>query len=116
MEPIQLAISDSAYAAALKQMLVRDGTWEVESVEVPDAGFSGVMVLDETGLERLPAAVRNPERVVLVTQNRPQCLSRAWEAGIVSVVFEDDPLSTAMLAIMAARLRVGKSAPGGIRP
>ena len=115
MEPIQLAISDSTYAAALKQMLQRDGTWEVEAVEAPDPAFSGVMVLDEAGLDRLPSSVRNPERVVLVTQNRPQCLSRAWEAGIVSVVFDNDPLSTAMLAIMAARLRVGKCAPGGGR-
>jgi hypothetical protein len=39
----------------------------------------------------------------------PQFLAQAWEAGIVSVVSEEDPLSTVLLAIMAAALRVEKS-------
>jgi len=33
-------------------------------------------------------------------------LAEAWEAGIVSVISADDPISTALLAIMAAALRV----------
>ncbi len=110
MESIQLAISDTAYATALKELLIRDGTVHVSCVEAPDWSFSGVIVLDSDGLDRLPLALSNPERVVLITQNEPQCLSKAWESGIVSVVFDNDPLSTALLAIMAARLRVVKDA------
>lgn len=113
MEKIQLAIADRSYAAALRQMLVRDGTWEVLSVESPDPTQAGVMVLDPDSLASLPAALANPERVVLITQNDPQQLSRAWDAGIVSVVFDNDPLNTAMLAIMAARLRVAKDVRRG---
>jgi hypothetical protein len=106
METIQLVIGDASYATALKEMLVRDGSWEVFCAEVPDLGRPGVIMLDAAALERLPSRVTNPERIVLIAQNDPQPLSRAWAAGIVSVVFDDDPLSTAMLAIMAARLRV----------
>ena len=44
--------------------------------------------------------------MVLITRQDPQLLAQAWEAGIVSVVSQDDPMSTVLLAIMAAALRV----------
>ena len=47
--------------------------------------------------------------MVLITRKDPQRLSRAWEAGIVSVVSVDDAPSTVLLAIMAAALRVPKA-------
>ncbi len=109
METIQLAIANSAYAAALRDLLVRNAGWKVLTVEYPDTQAGGVVILDSIALERLPSAIPNPERVVLITQNDPQRLSRAWEAGIVSVVFENDPINTALLAVMAARLRVPKA-------
>jgi len=66
------------------------------------------------------AAPLNPERIVLITQRDPQLMAEAWEAGIVSVVSEQDPISTVLLAIMAAGLRVEKphidSSPSGISP
>jgi len=109
METIQLALANSTYAAALRDLLVRNAGWKVLTVEYPDTRAEGVMVLDSIALEHLPSVIPNPERVVLITQNDPHRLSRAWEAGIVSVVFENDPLNTALLAIMAARLRVPKA-------
>jgi hypothetical protein len=69
------------------------------------------MVLDEQAFARLPLPLSNPERVVLIARKEPQApqfLAQAWEAGIVSVVSEEDPLSTVLLAIMAAALRVEK--------
>ena len=69
------------------------------------------MVLDEQAFARLPLPLSNPERVVLITRNEPQApqfLAQAWDAGIVSVVSAEDPLSTVLLAIMAAALRVEK--------
>ncbi len=108
MEILQLAIADSAYAAALREMLVRNAAWKVLTVEVPDPLQEGVIVLDAQALERLTGRLPRPERVVLITRNDPQQLARAWDSGVVSVVFDNDPLSTAMLAIMAARLRVAK--------
>ena len=35
--------------------------------------------------------------------------AKAWDAGIISIVSEQDPISTVLLAIMAAGLRVDKS-------
>jgi hypothetical protein len=79
-----------------------------------------VLVLDESAFARLPLPLSNPERVVLITRKDPQLLAQAWEAGIVSVVSDEDPISTVLLAIMAAALRVAKSHAaadsGGIPP
>ena len=110
METIQLAIANGNYAAALRDLLMRNAGWKALIVESPDIRSGGVIVLDTGALDSLPSGLPNPERVVLITHNEPQLLARAWEAGIVSVVFENDPMDTALLAIMAARLNVGKAA------
>jgi hypothetical protein len=109
METVQLSIHDARYAAALREQLERGGSREVHSVEVPDPGHDGVIVVDAEGLESLPLPLANPERIVLITRNDPDHLSRAWNAGIRSVVFSEDALSTAVLAILAAELRVPRS-------
>lgn len=111
METVQLTIHDAPYAAALRELLERNGTREVRCVEVPEPGRDGVIVVDSDALHRLALPLSNPERVVLITRNDPQHLAQAWNAGIRSVVFNEDPLSTAVLAIMAAELRVPKSDP-----
>ncbi len=113
MDTVQLAIADAPYAAALRELLERSGTRKVQYVDVPDPNLEGVIVVDSEGLDRLPLPLPKPERVVLITRNDPQHLSRAWNAGVRSVVFCDDPLNTAVLAIMAAGLRLPK---GGSTP
>ena len=120
MPKIQLAVADAAYAAALRERLERSGMAEVYAVEAPDPSQEGVIVMDSAALSRLKAPLEHPERVVLITRNDPGELSRAWNAGIRSVVFCNDPLNTAVLAIMAAALRCGKpgsgTCGGGARP
>ena len=109
MQTVQLSITDGQYAATVREALSRSCACHVESVERPDLSKHNVMVLDEQAFARLPLPLSNPERVVLVTRKEPQApqfLAQAWEAGIVSVVSEEDPLSTVLLAIMAAALRV----------
>jgi hypothetical protein len=113
METVQLIINDAAYAAALRDLLERNGTRDVRCVETPDPAEAGVIVVDSDALDRWPLPLAGPERVVLVTRNDPQHLAQAWNAGIRSVVFNEDPLSTAVLAIMAAELRVPR---GEARP
>jgi hypothetical protein len=110
MQTIQLAIGDRSYATALREMLLRNGNWDVFCVEAPNPGLGGVVVLDRISLEGRAMSLVDPERVVLITRNNPEDLSRAWEAGIVSLVFESDPIHTAMLAVMAASMRVAKDA------
>ena len=112
MQSVQLSIADGAYAATVREALSRSCAWHVDAVERPDPSRQCVLVLDEFAFARLSLPLSNPERVVLITRKDPQdpqLLSHAWEAGIVSVVSEADPISTVLLATMAAALRVAKS-------
>lgn len=112
METVQLTIADTPYAASLRELLAQGGESQVVCVDVPDPALDGVIVVDLDALSRLPSPLPNPERVVLVTRNDPKHLSEAWNAGIRSVVFSGDSLSTAVLAIQAAALRVLKTDSG----
>ncbi len=120
MQTVQLAIADAVYATALREALTRSGPWHVVSAASPDPNQQCVLVIDEDALNRLPLPMPNPQRVVLIAHKDPQQLSRAWDAGIVSVVSADDPPDTVLLAIMAAALRARKcpvSHPaGGLSP
>jgi len=121
MQTVQLAIADGGYAAALRDALSRSCAWHVESVQSPDPARKGVLVLDEFAFARQPLPLINPERVVLISHHDPQLFAQAWDAGIVSVVSQEDPLNTVLLAVMAAALRVAKpsnaaAAASGISP
>jgi hypothetical protein len=120
MQTVQLAIADEIYAAALREALSHSCAWHVEAVGRPDPSRQCVMVLDQAALELLPRPLGNPERIVLITQRDAHLMAEAWDAGIVSVVSEQDPISTVLLAIMAAGLRVdkhhGSASPSGISP
>jgi hypothetical protein len=109
MQTVQLAIADGMYAAAVREALSHSCAWHVESVGDPDPSQPCVMVLDQPALERLPLPLSNPERIVLITRKDARLMAEAWDAGIISIVSEQDPISTVLLAIMAAALRVDKS-------
>ncbi len=109
MQTVQLSISDAGYAAAVREALSRNCAWHVESVDRPDLEQHGVLVLDELAFARLSLPLCNPERIVLISRPDPTLLAQAWEAGIVSVVSREDSISTVLLAIMAAALRVVKT-------
>lgn len=120
MQTVQLVIADAVYATALREALTRSGPWHVVSAASPDPNQQCVLVIDEDALHRLPLPLANPQRVVLIAHKDAQQLSRAWDAGIVSVVSAEDPADTVLLAIMAAALRV-RQCPvihrtGGISP
>jgi hypothetical protein len=109
MQTVQVSIADSVYAASVREALSRSCAWHVESVACPDPSRHCALVVDEAAFVRLPLPLSNPERVVLIARKDPQLLAQAWEAGIVSVISDEDPMSTVLLAIMAAALRVAKS-------
>lgn len=111
METVQLTIADRPYASALRELLERGGVGSVSCVDLPDTRQDGVIVVDSGGLDRLPSPVLKPERIVLITRNDSAHLEQAWNAGVRSVVFNDEPLGTAVLAIMAAELRIPKGEP-----
>jgi hypothetical protein len=121
MRTVQLSIADARYAAAVREALCRSCAWHVESIDTPDTSQPCVLVVDDTAFARLPLPLSNPERIVLITPRKdPQSLAHAWEGGIVSVVSTEDSMSTILLAIMAASLRVAKgckaAATSGISP
>jgi hypothetical protein len=115
MQKVQIAISDPAYRATLSQMLASSVTGDVTCVDDPDVASQGVLVVDPEHLDRLPQPIQSPERVVLVTRDKPSRLSatleRAWEAGVHSVVSTQDPIYMVALAVMSANLRVAKALP-----
>ncbi|MBS1854001.1 MAG: hypothetical protein JST11_01445 [Acidobacteria bacterium] len=109
MQTVQLSIADPVYGAVIREALVHSCAWHVQPVEEPDLSLHGVMVLDWAAFRKLPLPLDNPERVVLIGPQEPQVLAQAWDAGIVSVVSQGDPIDTVLMAIMAAALRVDKS-------
>ena len=116
MHTVQFAIEDAVYSAALRDTLMRSGPWRVVPVSVPDLNQHCVIVMDEDTFDALAAPLAAPERVVLITRKDPQHMSRAWDAGIVSVVSVDDAPNTVLLAIMAAALRIPKVQAAAVHP
>jgi hypothetical protein len=106
MYTVQLAVGNAPYGATLCDLLARTESCHVQAVDKPDPRQSGVMVVNEKTLDRLPQPIDRPERIVLITPREPERLSRAWEAGIRCVVFDSDPPRTMALAVMGAALRV----------
>ncbi len=117
METIQISISDPHYRALLERMLGGSGTCKLIESETPDFKAAGVVVIDDRVLGRIAPPLPSPERVVLITHNAPERLSQAWDAGISSVIFYEDPMNTAVLAILSVSLRLPrpKGGGGGIR-
>ena len=113
IERIQLALTDASYRERLRQELGTSVADEVVSVEEVDPHSRGVIVVDPGHLLRLPFPLQDPERVVLVTEERPSrhssVLDRAWQAGVQSIVSTKDSLSVAVLAVLSARLRHSKT-------
>jgi hypothetical protein len=114
MATIQLALQDPRAANDLKRALAGSSSCQVVCVERPDAACAGVLVVDDRSLAELPQPIANPERVVVITHDDARSLKSAWEAGVSSVVFDRDPMSTVVLAILSACLSLTN--PKGTEP
>ena len=106
MYTVQLAVGNAPYGPVLSDLLSHAESCSVTSVDKPDPLQSGVLVINEQTLDRLPQPIDRPERIVLITPREPEQLARAWEAGIRCVVFDSDPPRTMALAVLGAGLRV----------
>lgn len=119
MGSIQVALTDAAKADALRSLLARSTHVPVSCVDHPDFDAACVVVMDESSFRALSVAPAHPDRMVLITGNDPAHLREAWEAGISSVLTEQDPLNTVVLAVLACCLRSGtarqKPAGGSIQ-
>jgi len=72
MHTIQIAVTDSQYAADLARALEQAWSWQMASVESPDLEQDGVIVLDLVALNRVRVPLRHPERIVLIAHNDPE--------------------------------------------
>ena len=106
MSTVQLAIGNEKYAQALANLLKNDGSHRVLFVEKPDLAVDGIIVVDSARTENLLVLEVQPERFVVITRQDAGHLSKVWDAGVRHVVFEEDPASTALLAVIAAELRL----------
>ena len=107
MSNIQLTLSDSEKAEAIRALLVRSTRVPVACVEVPNFEEACVVVMDTAHFRDGSAPLAHPERVILITRNDDQHLREAWDAGVHSVLSEQDPLNTVVLAILAVCLGSG---------
>jgi hypothetical protein len=111
MPIVQILLQNDTYARALGTLLAREGVYEVWRVTEPDLDRDGVIVADRKALERYPALIQQPQRLVLIAPNDPELMRELWEHDIRSLVFESDPPSTAVLAILG--LELGKARAAG---
>lgn len=110
MNTVQIVMTNHGYASELESLLVRDGRHRVLRVDSPDMEEPGVVVMDADSFREFSGATRQPDEVVLVAGREASLLARAWEAGLRSVVYDDEPVQTALLAVIAAELRLLKQA------
>lgn len=107
MGSIQLALSDTVKAEALRSVLSRSSKAPVVCVERPDPESACAVVVDPEHLQRLPVPLAHPERIVMVAPGDEEILQSAWDLGVNSVVHEQDPVNTVVLAILAVCLHAG---------
>ena len=111
MGSIQLALSDTVKANALRAMLSRSTPVPVLCVEIPDFDDACAVVMDAARFGAVASPLPHPERVILITRNDAGHLREAWDAGLNSVLSEQDPLNTVVLAVLATCLRSGTARP-----
>lgn len=107
MLSVQVLLPDNLYAQRLLALIAREGGHEASRVTAPDLTRDGVIVADRAAIERFPKLLDDVERLVLITANDGRYLASLWERGVRSVVFDSDPPSTALLAILALEMRGG---------
>lgn len=111
MGSIQLALSDAAKAEALRGVLARSAQRDVVCVDCPDLPSACVVVVDQQHFTCLPQPLPHPDKIVLLAHNDPDSLREAWDAGVSSVVSDQDSLNTLVLAILSVCLRTGAARP-----
>jgi hypothetical protein len=114
MSLVQLLVEKDSKAAALKALLDREG-FEVVRASAPNFARKGAIVADRRALEQFPALLDYPDRVIPIASNDQKFLGMLWQHRIRSVVFDNDPPGTVLLAILASEIGNGISprAPRG---
>jgi len=100
---VQLAISNTLSAYSLRDLLLREGEFNVVIVDRPDPRLPGLIVVEAGSVGELLNS-EDPTRFIVITRGDTDELSRLWRAGFHFVVFDED-FRIAYIAILAAKQR-----------
>ena len=105
VDRIQVTLANRLEAEQLRRVLLNTCSLNIEISAQPDPAYGGVLIVDTDCLEKLDGALAHPERAVVLARRGDEVgRTRAWNAGVKTVVFHDDPPHTVVLAVMAAQL------------
>lgn len=112
---IELALSNPETAEEIRRQLASSADVTVNLVDArsADASQACVLVVDSVSIRQMRRPFTHPEKMVLIARDEPGLITSAWDDGVNSVVFDRDPLSTKVLAILSACLRQAR--PQGTR-
>lgn len=101
MTTVQLAITDSDYTRRVESLLTKDGNHRVIVVDTPAPERPGVILASSELLGDF-SSVGDPARFVVIESRKAYYrISQLWIAGFRRIVFDNDPPSTAYLAILS---------------
>jgi hypothetical protein len=103
---VQLVLRNSGYALWLRSLLLEDGVHRILLVDRPDMRLGGIVVVDEDDFDCL-LPILDPERFVVIVHKGTNNIALIWNTGIRHVVFEEDALQTAQLAVIATEMKLG---------
>ena len=102
---VQLVLRNSGYAAWFRTLLLKDGAHHVVHADRPDMRIGGVVVIDEDNFVGL-SPILNPERFMVIAHKGTDLIPRIFDSGIRHVVFEEDSLGSAQLAIVGIEMKL----------
>jgi len=106
MATVQIALNDFEYSNAIKEALHRDGSHRVVITNNPDHLMAGVVVTDLGSWLRVRLNLIDPGRVIVIADQGSAGLHDLWRAGVRFVLFRQNSIAQAVLAISAVAIRL----------
>ncbi|HEX5226830.1 MAG TPA: hypothetical protein VFW44_03935 [Bryobacteraceae bacterium] len=111
MTTVQIAIRNRRYAAALRDLLVADGNHCVYMMDRPSAAIGGIVVVDDTIVDRLRGSQEfDFSRFIVFIHRLNFDADRLFAAGVRYVIHVDSPPETGRLIVVAAERRFREEA------
>ena len=102
---VQLSLSNEDYAVSLAKLLSADGERDAKIVATPDLSVPGVIVV-ESHLITPVLNCSDPDRYVVVARQDQDDLLRLFRAGFSTVIFRQDNVEIAYLAILGVESKL----------
>ena len=114
MTTVQIAIRNRRYAHALRDLLTADGRHCVYLMDRPSATVGGIVVADDTIVERLKGAPGfDFSRFIVFIHRLNFDADRLFAAGVRYVIHADSPPEIGRMIVVAAEKRFSEN-PGQV--